>query len=239
MRLLVTRPQPDAARTAAALAALGHETMIAPLLEAELLPPPADLLSPAAVLVTSINAVRAIAAWPAARLPRDRPLLAVGDRTADAARAAGFADIRSAAGDAGALAALAGETLDPGAGPLLYPAADRPAGDLAGLLRRSGFTVIELAAYRMAPVTRLPDAVAAALESGALDGVLLYSRRTAMVFATLAAPLGPHLAAMPLYCLSAEVASGVGFGRVAIAAAPNEAALFALIGAGTSAAGNH
>ena len=37
MRLLVTRPEPDAARTAALLRARGHEVVLAPLLRIELL----------------------------------------------------------------------------------------------------------------------------------------------------------------------------------------------------------
>ena len=37
MRLLVTRPQPDAQRTAAALRDLGHHVLIAPLFEVEAL----------------------------------------------------------------------------------------------------------------------------------------------------------------------------------------------------------
>ena len=35
MRLLVTRPEPDAARTAASLRARGHDVALAPLLSAQ------------------------------------------------------------------------------------------------------------------------------------------------------------------------------------------------------------
>src|SRR5215475_4173826 len=62
VRLLVTRPHEDGERTAAALRARGHVAMLAPLLRIE---PVAGELGPgpfAAVLTTSINAVRAIAA---------------------------------------------------------------------------------------------------------------------------------------------------------------------------------
>ena len=62
VRLLLTRPEPDAARTAAALRARGHEPIVAPLLAIEIVSD-ADLgAGPwAAILVTSANAVRAIA----------------------------------------------------------------------------------------------------------------------------------------------------------------------------------
>lgn len=92
-------------------------------------------------------------------------MFAVGDATAEAARAAGFADVRSAAGDIHALARLIAAEAPPG--PLLAPGAREPAGDLPALLpdRR---------------VQRLP--VYAAFEThapapGAFDAVMLHSPR--------------------------------------------------------------
>lgn len=238
MRLLVTRPQPEAERTAAELVRRGHEPVLAPLLVTELLPAP-PFSRPAALLFTSVNGVRAVAAWPDERIPRTIPALSVGERTAAAARDAGFADVRSADGDGEDLARLAQAVLDPRAGPLLHPTVARPARDLAALLGPVGFTVETVEAYRMKEAEALPEAVSTALTTGAIDGVLLYSRRTAETFARLTARLRPLLAAMPLYCLSAEVAAGAGSGNRFVAAAPNEAALLALVGDGTSAAGIH
>ncbi|MCX5477675.1 uroporphyrinogen-III synthase [Kaistia geumhonensis] len=238
MRLLVTRPQPEAERTAAELVRRGHEPVLAPLLVTEFLPAPA-FTAPAALLFTSANGVRAVDAWPGERVSRAIPALCVGARTAAAARVAGFTDVRSADGDGDDLARLVLATLDPAAGPLLHPTVARPARDLAVLLGGGGFTVETVEAYRMSEVEALPDAVETALRSGAIDGVLLYSRRTAETFARLTQGLRPHLAAMPVYCLSADVAAGAGGGRMLVAAAPNEAALLALVGNGTSAAGIH
>src|SRR5919108_2899154 len=107
MRLLVTRPEPDNERTAASLRAMGHEPLLAPMLRIEMLPD-ADLGGkPAAILLTSANGARALAAHP--RLPEflSVPILAVGRTSADAARGAGFADVTSADGDAAALVRLA------------------------------------------------------------------------------------------------------------------------------------
>ncbi|MBN9431561.1 MAG: uroporphyrinogen-III synthase [Bosea sp.] len=238
MRLLVTRPQPEAERTAAELVRRGHEPVLAPLLVTELLPAPA-FSTPAALLFTSANGVRAVASWPAERVARSVPALCVGERTAAAARAAGFADVRSADGDGEDLARLARTVLDPRAGPLLHPTVASPARDLAALLGGGGFTVETVEAYRMSEAEALPAAIGTALRAGTIDGVLLYSRRTAETFARLTEALRPHLAAMPLYCLSAEVAAGAGSGKRLVADAPNEAALLALVGDGTSAAGIH
>ena len=65
MRLLVTRPEPDNVRTAAALRAKGHEVVLAPLLHIEAVAD-ADLGAPpwAAILLTSANGARAIADHP-------------------------------------------------------------------------------------------------------------------------------------------------------------------------------
>ncbi len=237
MRLLVTRPQPEAAGTAAALAAQGHEVMLAPMLETVLLPPPDAPPRPAGLLFTSANAVRAVAAWPPALLQKDVPAFTVGDRTAAMAADAGFTRLRSADGDSAALAALVMAEFSPKAGPLLYPTIAHPAGELAGRLTGAGFTVETIEAYRMVAADALPAEVAAALAAETLDGVLLYSRRTAETFLALAGPLRPHLAALLFYCLSADVAAPLATGLVRIAARPTEAALLAMLGAGTEVTG--
>ena len=237
MRLLVTRPQPEADQTAAALAALGHAPLLAPMLRTQLLPPPATMARPGAVLFTSVNAVRAATAWPETLLPRSIPALAVGDRTAAAAAAAGFKDVLSAAGDSTALADLALARLDPEAGPLLHPTIAEPAGALAARLQAAGFAVKMVEAYRMIAASALPSEAVAALEADRLDGVLFYSRRTAETFLRLAEPLRPHLAALLLYCLSGEVAAALDTGHIRIAARPNEASLLAMLEPGTEVAG--
>ena len=85
MRLLLTRPEPDAQRTAAALRAQGHDVIIAPLLRIE---PAADAeigAGPwAAVLITSANAAHAVTAHARVAPLRALPVFAVGRRSADA-----------------------------------------------------------------------------------------------------------------------------------------------------------
>ena len=60
-----------------------------------------------AVLITSANGARAVAAHPRRGELTALPVLAVGQASAAAARAAGFADVTSADGDGGDLARLA------------------------------------------------------------------------------------------------------------------------------------
>src|SRR3954447_12622921 len=82
MRLLVTRPEPDATRTAETLRARGHEVLVAPLLAT--LTIAADFAGPYdAVLMTSANAARALAAHPRAGEVTRLPCFTVGSRSAE------------------------------------------------------------------------------------------------------------------------------------------------------------
>ncbi len=113
----------------------------------------APLLEGAAgLLFTSANGVRAFAA---ASARRDLPALAVGDATADAARAAGFADVASAGGTVADLALLVRRRLKPEAGALVHSAAQEVAGDLAGALGRDGYEVRRAILYDAVPAARV------------------------------------------------------------------------------------
>ncbi|NWG52209.1 MAG: uroporphyrinogen-III synthase, partial [Hydrogenophilaceae bacterium] len=89
-RLLVTRAEPGASETARRIEALGGEAALAPMLSIRNIPADADTAHAQAVLFTSANGVAAFAAASAARA---LPVLCVGEATAAAARAAGFARV--------------------------------------------------------------------------------------------------------------------------------------------------
>jgi uroporphyrinogen-III synthase len=235
MRLIVTRPEPDAAETAQALAALGHEPILSPMLD--IVTDTAWELpnrSFQAMLVTSSNAVRAVSAHPKGRGLTALPLLAVGERTAREAERAGFAAVRSAAGAVGDLAALAAAELDPGAGPLLYAAGEVQAEDLAGRLAALGFHVETLVVYRAEPRERLSDEASRTLREKRVDGVLLYSRRSAEAFrrALRNEGLAPLPREVACFCLSAAIAEplrAAARGPILIARRPDQSSLFALL----------
>jgi uroporphyrinogen-III synthase len=245
MRLLVTRPEPEAMRTAERLRALGHEPVTAPLLEAIFLDPPQPAFQPRAILLTSGNGLRGLLRWPVAANWFDIPVFAVGDRTAEAARQAGFSKVLSANGDGNALATLAIAALARGAallaGTLLYPAAVDRAGDWPERLIAAGHTLSLVEVYRMDPAASLPDSVVDDLHQRLIDGVLLYSPRTAKTFGQLVAGLDPQppVDDLPIYALSKTVASMLTFGTVFIAAEPTDDALLAQIpkSMGTSPSG--
>jgi uroporphyrinogen-III synthase len=234
VRFLVTRPAADAARTAAALRARGHDAIVAPLLTVEILSDAELGDGPwSAILLTSANAARAIAAHPRRDELRRIPGFAVGRQTAQELQAAGFSDVTSADGDVDDLAALVAARLRT-PGRLLYLAGEERAGDLAGALRARSFAVDTVVVYRVAAAEALPAEATAALR-GDLDGVLHYSRRSAAAFVAAARRSGLLEAALrpTHYCLSAKVAEPLrqaGAAKLRIAARSDEAALFALCG---------
>jgi len=234
VRLLVTRPQPEAERTAAALRARGHEAIVAPLLHIEVAAD-ADLGDGpwAAILVTSANAAGAIAAHARCESLRALPVFVVGERSAAAMRAVGFAEVASADGDAGELAALVAARLTPGA-PLLYLAGADRSGDLVGALSARGFAVHAVVVYRAVAAAALPRSAAEAL-GGGLDGVLHFSRRSAEAYLDTARNAGLLARALdgPVhFCMSARVADPLaqaGAGDIRTAPRPTEDTLIGLI----------
>lgn len=215
MRLLVTRPEPGGAATAARLGALGHDVQLTPLLALEPIawqPPPQP---PAALLVTSAAALRHAGPLPAGW--HALPLFAVGAATAAAARAAGFADVRS--GSAGVQALLDSMAAEGLSSALHLAGEDRTAVTLP-----PGFTLAIRTVYRavLQPLAAPPAA----------DWVLLYSARTAAHFAAEADRLGAARAGLAIAAISpaALAAAGPGWQRAVAAATPDEDALLAAIG---------
>lgn len=212
--LLVLRPEPGAAATVARAAETGFEAIAAPLFT--VLPLSWD--APAAqaydaLMLTSANAVRH--AGPALSRYLSLPVYAVGEATATAARAAGFGDIRTGAGDAAALAAL-----------MVRDGIRRPL-HLAGREHREVATTLSIdrrIVYATEPVTMLPSPALAALQRGAV--ALIHSPRAGRLFARLLAEAGLEGANVPVAAISAAAAAGP-WHKLAIAAAPDDGALLA------------
>lgn len=232
MRLLVTRPQEAAMAIAAALSARGHSPVIAPVMEIRIREGEAlGLDGVQAILATSANGVRALTHHTA---HRDLPVYAVGPQTAEAAHEAGFHSVHSADGDASALAEKVAAELDPAGGALFHAAGAETAGRLRENLKAKGFTVESAVLYEAVPMKKLPDIAENALRENLLDGVLLFSPRTAKIFAGLVndAGLAEKCAPLHAFCISAATAAALGsleFARMAVAGNPNQEALLALL----------
>ena len=235
MRLLITRPSEDAEPMAAILGERGIETVLEPLISVtDVEGPSLDLDRVQALLITSANGIRAFARR---QQDRDRAVYAVGDASARAARALGFGDVKSATGDVVALAALVRAELDPKAGAILHVAGTHVAGDLSGELEKAGFTVRREVLYQAVAAEALGPETLEALKTGTLDGVLLFSRRTAGLFLRLltGAGLSEACERLSVYCLSPAVADkvrGLPWLGVIVANEPNQDALLKAIDTG-------
>ncbi|MCA1412499.1 uroporphyrinogen-III synthase [Bradyrhizobium sp. NBAIM20] len=236
MSILVTRPHPDNAATADNLRTRGHAVLLAPALKLEPVAFQGESeVSYDAVLVTSGNAIRAIAP----QLPDlgllELPLFAVGEHTAAAAREAGFAEVIVAGGDAASLRdkvmQSARDKVLKKNSTLLYLAGADLSRDLGGELGAEGFHVVTQTTYRMAPVKHLPREVCEGFAAHGIEAVLHYSRRSARAFLDAARDEGVEISALAIpHCCLSETVAGVlrdaGASQVLVAATPDETALF-------------
>ena len=211
MRVVVTRPQADGERTAAALRARGHDVLLAPLMRVE--PVAADLRRHwGGVIITSANAPRAIARHPAraallqAAALRGRPAQRRGG-----ARRPALPRSHRPDGDVRDLVRLIAARQRRCAAPLLYLAGEDRAADLVGELAARGIAAEMAVVYRAvtAAVSRRADRGAA--KRGEVEAVLHFSRRSAENYLAGAQSgrASPTAALEPcaIICLSAQVAA--------------------------------
>ncbi|HEX5181854.1 MAG TPA: uroporphyrinogen-III synthase [Allosphingosinicella sp.] len=211
--LLILRPQPGAEETAARARALGLDPVVAPLFATRPLAwDPPDPAGFDAVLLTSANAARE--AGPALSHFRALPCWAVGAATAAAARAAGFADVRTGASDGTALVQAAAAA---GIARVLHLHGREHVALVWPGLRVESRTV-----YAAEAAEALPEAVRA------LRGpvALIHSPRAGARFAALAPDKGGI--ALAAISRAAAAAAGSGWAEIAVAAAPRDEALLEL-----------
>ncbi len=223
--VLITRPPPDALDTAARLTAMGMVPIITPLFQVRtftLMPPPVE-----AVLVSSGHALPTLPST-----LHGVPLLAVGDRTAARARAAGFHTVLSADGDAEALLALTRRHCAGGAALLLATGRDQGVA-LAGLLRNAGFRVHRRAVYAVIPARRFPAAARMALVERQLRAILFLSADTSRIFRRLLPDaLIPQLARVDAAVIapsSAAVIADLPWRRLRVSGKPTIERVLALL----------
>jgi uroporphyrinogen-III synthase len=237
MRLLLTRPTADAVPLAEQLAAQGHDILISPAIHIEAngtpLPAP-DTVQ--ALVFTSANGVKAMAArfhdkrdytqW------ASKPAYAVGPQTCAALAKLQWPTVHQAAGDVASLATRLRDTFE--GERVLHIAGRHQAGDLAASLAEASFEIDKLVLYEAVAAEALTPMAEFALSDpqAPLEGVLLYSKRSAQIFLSLyRAYIGEESQAKPLaYCLSpliAEKMRSAGF-DTRTAQTPDNQAMLAL-----------
>ncbi|UVC16487.1 uroporphyrinogen-III synthase [Mesorhizobium onobrychidis] len=233
IRVLVTRPQPGASRTAQRLRDQGFQPILLPLTETVALPVDVDgiAIKSAAVAVTSANAARHAPKEIIAALAA-LPCHAVGRRTAESARTAGFLSVSEGPGDAEALAdALAG---DYAGQTIVY---------LCGRVRFSGFEqrlqaagvhVRTVEAYDTVALDYSDEAVLARLSGQPVEAVLLYSAKAAAAMQALTErpALRDLFEETWFFALSGRIAAAletVASEKLRVAPEPSEEALLELL----------
>ncbi|MER9965932.1 uroporphyrinogen-III synthase [Mesorhizobium sp. M0060] len=233
VRVLVTRPEPGASRTARRLEDAGFQPILLPLTETVALPADADAVADAAaaVAVTSANGVRHAPKKVIAALA-GLPCHAVGRKTAEAARAAGFLSVSEGPGNAETLAdalagAYAGQTIVYLCGRVRFPGFEER-------LQAVGVYIRATETYDTVALDYSDEAVLARLSAQPVEAVLLYSAKAATAVQALAGR--PALRGLfgdaHFFALSGRIAAvlGEGFGKnIHIAPEPSEEALLALL----------
>jgi uroporphyrinogen-III synthase len=230
MRLLLTRAQEDAARTQAKLEASGHQVLVSPVITFEATGEPWPRRPPHGLIATSARAFTGgemeeldLAAW------RMVPLFLVGAQTEAAARAHGFAGVAKVAPDSAALVELLVSL--PEARLLYLTGTDRKP-LIEEALGATGHRLIVIETYCAVAAKALTPEAVAALREGKVEAVLHYSRRSAAIFASLAAAAGIDVTRFMHLCLSQDVATpllAAGCAGVRVAAEPNEEAMLGLM----------
>lgn len=236
MRLLVTRPEPDAGALAEELRRLGHEPVLQPLLEFQVLEfDPAPILAADGIIFTSRNAVRALGEKLDLGRSGDCAIFCVGSETERLLRSAGFKNIAATADTAEELAAkivaVAGKDRV-----LTHVTGRHQAFDLAGTLKSEGLLICTLSVYSMQEREVFDSAVAAELEGGKIGGAILMSPRTAEIFVALCRRYGLVESAKRLhyFCLASSAANRLRPLEpihVHVAQRPDRAALLGLFSA--------
>lgn len=215
--LLLLRPEPGAAATAARAAELGLEALCYPLFAVEPLdwtaPQPADF---DALMLTSANAPR-MGGPGLARYGATLPVWCVGEATARAAREAGLTVARVVGPDAAALAAALARA---GHRRVLHPG-----GVEVRPLAEPGLEIRRVAVYRAAEAGDAAG-LAPLLARGPL--ALVHSPRAAARLAALVPPERRGDLALVAISASAARAAGTGWQALLVASSPDDRAMLAL-----------
>jgi uroporphyrinogen-III synthase len=197
----------------------GIHVVLSPLLVPHYLTP----VLPGAITGVIFTSETGVAALSPLLSAGGKPAWCVGDRTAQAARLAGY-DARSAAGDAATL--VAAILTEAPTGPLLHARGEDSRGAVAERLTASGIPTAEALVYAQQP---LPLTAEAFLLLAGIGPVMvpLFSPRSAALFAAAVAEIE---AVAPLWIVAlspavAEAAAALRPARQAVAAFPDAAAL--------------
>ena len=232
MRVLVTRPHADGEHTCRSLAQLGHEGLLAPLMEIDCLVPLWPQGHFDALVVTSAEALRCLDEDSLPQTLRHLPLYGVGARLTSIVQDKGLGEIVELAPRVSELVTrltargVAGQHL-------LYLAGRYRKPDFERDLEKAGAFVTAVELYAARDVGGLSPAAVQALEQRLIGAVLHFSRRSAELFVThvRAAGLEAQLAHLWHCAISSDAAEPLqSLSRmIKIAERPDGMSLLALL----------
>jgi len=226
---LMTRPVEEARKSGAKLEDMGHRVVYAPMIKVEQVSfeIPDDTRS---LIITSKNGAR----FGLMNIGnKGRPIFAVGEQTAAEARALGFTNVTVGPGTARQLVPLLLECGVSQKREYSHLCGNHISYDIADVLRNEGLDAENTVTYQTRSSAVFSPAVQEEIEQGTIDGVLLYSPRTATIFEEAVSEHGLHewLSTVDAYCLSNRVADTLlsPWKTISNAVLPTEKALFSLL----------
>jgi uroporphyrinogen-III synthase len=230
MKILITRPEPDATATAERLIGLGYDCLSLPVTEIVATGNAIPVDTFTAILATSANAFRMMAGADIARLSSIR-LHCVGEKTAKIARDLGFGSIRTAGGSGTKLVSDI-KAHYPTPARFLYLTGSPRKPMVEAELQQAGYQVTSLEVYKAQPVDVWPGAKIISFTD--IDVALHFSRASVEALLVLAEQSGVlfKLKSLQHLCLSEDVAfplHAIHCPRVACSKEATEQSLLALI----------
>ena len=229
MTIVITRPKDDTEQLAKALIEKGYNVFKEPLLKVETLPyQKIEENNWQAVIGTSANCFKSLANHPDLNSLLALPVFCIGPSSADVARKIGFRRVEISGGSLEELNELIIKKLTPKNGPLLYLSGKI----ISGELNPAGFETCRKTIYQAVALERLSHDLIQQIKSNKIEGVLLYSPRTAKIWLNL---LSESELLIPMenilhYCLSLNVANQLpsNWSKI-IALKPEETEMLCLI----------
>lgn len=229
-RVIVTRSQPGADRTANALSAMGVKAVLAPVLTLEATGENPNGPPFRALVFTSVNGV---AFSPPDWTQNTVTCFCVGERTARAARNAGYRRVISADGDSQKLVDCIRKAWAPEDGPLVHAGHARPRGDIVKHLVNAGYDARHAALYDARPSDEGVLKIKRAIKTGSPAIILVYSPEAGAIVANALddAQEHAHIRIIAISDATANPVRSLAGVQVDVADNPNEDAMLRLLNA--------
>jgi uroporphyrinogen-III synthase len=237
MHVLITRPEGDGETLKRQVEQLGYRATLAPLID--IVPesiPLAALTGATALIVTSRNALKALAASGLLESATALPIYVVGPGTAAMARDLGFKEVVEGPGTGADLVPILSAAWQRKGGTFVHLGSNVLAFDLKAALAAEGVNIRTQTVYRATPVQSLGPDVLEALGRRDIDAVILMSPKTAQAWVRVTAAdsaVNSAISGMTYLCISDAVAAVLRAGRAAenllVAARPNLEEMLALM----------